>query len=261
MKLAGAAALLGGLCVTGTARADWTFNSCCSVTDGGVSVTASGYYFVNGSGDIGAASGAAWTAHSLQSYSGGLGMDSDGNIAPNHAIDNNGNTEAVLLQFGSSVVLSSVNFGYVSGDSDFSLFRYVGTGTPPVGSVSLTSFVADATNTANNGWDLVGNYSGPSAPATVNVNNSDLGSSWWLISAYNTAFGTVSGMAMGNDYFKLLALGGSKCTTGGPGCGTPNTGGSAPEPGTLALVAAALFAGWGVRRKGGATRRLATPTA
>src|SRR6218665_543997 len=122
-----------GLLPPANAHAVWTFNTASPAVAGSASgegtVSISGAYATNGSNNSGFASGAKWQSGSLISYgSGGLGMASDGSSEPNHAIDNAGtNTESVLLQFSSSTILTSIGLGYVSGDADISLFRYVGT--------------------------------------------------------------------------------------------------------------------------------------
>lgn len=236
------------------------------------------------------ASTANGSANPVSFGSYGIGMQSDGTNAPNHALDNVGNTEAILLSFGSSVVLNSIGLGYTSRGKcsngttlannatcptgttlladtpttanptikvDTSVFRWTGTAAPPsLAGVSATTMA---------GWELVGNY-GDMVVATSNpyniVNSSGKASSWWLISAYNSGFAQTANSSTsiatenrgistpGNDYFKLYAVAGSKCT------GTVNTqgvcGGSTtkvPEPATLALTSAALIGLAGLRRR------------
>jgi len=258
LALAAAAAWLG---LASSAHATWTFTGSSTssnnsgtagniTTMGGVSVT-------NGASNAGFGAGATWTTTALQYFSGGgLGMDSDGNTDPNHALDNNGKTEAVLLGFANSVVLSSIGFGFTSDNNsgtssdkvDVSLFRYVGSGTP----ASLNGVAPSAMS----GWELVGNY-GDLIQDTLSpfntVNTTAKGSSWWLVSAYNSGFTgakeTLNSSALdnGDDYFKLYALEGSKCTSTVAGVCGP--GGSAPEPASLALVAVALVGGAAATRR------------
>lgn len=214
----------------------------------GGTYTSSSNYSINGY-----QSGAKWTSGTIAYYSGGgLGNVSDGSTSPNHAIDNGpktnssgtvtglGNTESVLLSFSSSVVLNSIGLGYVSGDADVSLFRYTGTTAPTITGTgaALGSMVAA-------GWELVGNYADLKTDTTNpynTVNAGGLGSSWWLISAYNTSYGTTSVnggvLGQGNDYFKLYAVAATKCTSTASGVCTGGTpGNNVPEPGSLALVA------------------------
>lgn len=220
-----------------------TFNTSANAS----STTAGSHYGIN---DF--ANSAAWTGGTMSFYSGGLSMSSDGGTSPNHAFDNGpktnssgskiaiGNTEAVMLTFNASVMLTSVDFGWVSGDSDFSLFRYNGTTPPP----SLTGVGASKATMVSAGWELVGNYDGlgsptNAAPVAVNADpdgggpQQPKGSSWWLISAYNTSYST-SGknfgtLDQGDDYFKVFAVSATR---------TPSTG--VPEPGSLALMSLGL---------------------
>jgi hypothetical protein len=192
----------------------------------------------------------------LQFFSGeGLGMASDGTSAPNAAIDNNGTyTEAVLLNFSVSTVLTGLDVGYVSGDADVSVFRFVGSPPP---TLSGTGASLSAMNMA--GWQLVGNYANltqdSTSPFAWNLINGasdsdstsgvtpspgagSVGSTWWLVSAYNTSFGTGTNLSQGDDYFKLLAVAGADCTGTVTQCGVLPT--SVPEPTSLALVGLAL---------------------
>lgn len=293
MSLGAAAAL-----VSTSAHAVWTFNQSnvtgiAGTNSGDPSVSLSGVYATNNT-TTGVVNG-NWTSAPLVWYSGnGQGMSSDGSNTPNHALDNNGNTEGVLLQFGASTVLSSIGLGYTSNGQcrnntsgaitqlandascpsgttliqngttqvDVSLFRWIGSGTP---TGSPTPLVGQAAGTMT-GWELVGNY-GDMTTDTSNpynlVNSSGKTSSWWLITAYNSGFSqnttnSSSSIATenrgaldnGNDYFKLYAVAGSKCTTtvNAQGvCGGTTT--KTPEPATLALTSVALIGVAGLRRR------------
>lgn len=258
--------LLAGLSLafSANAAATWQFSGSATTLNGETvanasyasadgNLTISGAYATNGAGDVGyAAAGTAWNtsapgATTLYFSGNGLGMGSDGQTAPNHALDNNGNTEAVLMSFTNSVVLTSIGIGYKSTDADISLFRYTGSSAP----VNLNLVGASGTAMASAGWELVGNY-GDLAVDTTNpyntVNAGAKASSWWLVSAYNTSYGaaTTNTVNQGDDYFKVFALAGAKCLiSNAAGVCTSRV----PEPGSLALASLALFGIFYTRRQ------------
>lgn len=254
IRMHGAVALAAvvGLGMATSAHAYWTLDvgnptNVAGSAAGDAKVTATGYYAANGANNNGFASTSTkWVSGALTDFAGnGLGMYSGTDSGePTHAIDNNGNTEAVLLSFTSSVVLSSIGIGYKNTDADISLFYYTGTTAP-----TLTTATATLSGMQSAGWALVGNYGDlqvdTSNPYTA-VNAGNLSSSWWLITAYNASYGTVAqnggSLGQGNDYFKLYAVAGTTTTT-------TNTGNRAPEPASLALVAVGLLGAAGVGRR------------
>ncbi|MDP1652066.1 MAG: exosortase-dependent surface protein XDP1 [Rhodocyclaceae bacterium] len=174
----------------------------------------------------------------LNWYSGGYGICSTGDTpcgdAPEHAMDNNGYKESIVLSFvGKMVTLSSLNIGWAGADSDMSVLAYTGTGTPVSGSSTYG-------NLLTNGWSLVGQYANVSTSTNLNLGTA-LSSSYWLIAAYNSTFGgTCTGGTCGdgNDYVKLFAVAGNT---------SPN--GKVPEPAVLLLFGTALMGVVGLRRR------------
>ena len=188
------------------------------------------------------ASGPAFAAASLTSFGGGLGVTAAGEStgSPQHATDNSGSTDLILLDFGTAKVdLDSVTIGWkgnstggsTGADADISVFRYSGSSaTLP----AVSNLAATGAGLLAGGWTLVGNYANLATGMAKAVNTGNTTSSWWLISAYNSNFGSTSessgtGLTDGNDYFKVLSIAGNVSSSTG-----------VPEPGSLALLGAAL---------------------
>lgn len=162
--------------------------------------------------------------------------DSNENVVPEHAIDNNQRYDMVLLTFSTAVSLSQIKLGYVDTDSDVSMLAYNGaSATPPLTGLTYANLVA-------NGWLAVGSYADVGLNTAKSVNGSNFSSTTWLIGAYNPLTGDTSCATcdVGNDYFKLLSLSIKDQSS-------PST--EVPEPGSLALVGVAL-AGIAAKRRG-----------
>lgn len=177
----------------------------------------------------------------------GVGITSPGEstASPDHAVDNNGATEAFLINFGlDNFALNQLSIGWLSGDADVSILRYTGTQAPALGSRT----VADLKSAA--GWEWVGDYANLTTSSALSFNNTgDIKTaSWWLVSAYNSAYSgiaTSANLGNGNDYFKLSGFAGTTVAK----TPTPTPGTSVPEPGTFALFGIAMLGFAAVRRK------------
>ncbi len=217
------------------AASTWTFNNCttCTGTNGASSVAVTAFGVDNGSGATYAGATVGFNAGS------GLGVLSGGESGdPEHAVDNNTRTDALLLNFGAQLVeLDVMQIGFKSGDADISLFRYTGVAPVAAGAAPAVTGLTIA-GLAVAGWTLVGNYADLAVNTDKNVNTNNTASSWWLVSAYNSNFGTTTsdgtavtggGSVDGTlDYFKFLSVTGTVRTS------------NVPEPGSLALLGLGL---------------------
>ena len=164
--------------------------------------------------------------------------------APNHAMDNSTpGVDMLLLQFSAAEILRRVTIGWSGTDGDFQVLRWTGATTATAADVSATIVGRQAgsllapLNTVNQtgGWELVSTIDGAAnintPDVSYSVNSLNRSSSYWLVTAYNSAFGATTGFSAGIDAIKVLGV---------------STGISAP--GTLALAGLGLL-GMGVLRR------------
>jgi hypothetical protein len=184
--------------------------------------------------------GSTFEGATLGSYSGGFGVTNtaeDGST-PEHSMDNFKNTDLLEFNFAQAIDLDSVTIGWSYSDSDISILAYTGaaTGTTPdLGTKSIAQLLTS-------GWSFVGQYSNLAVGTATSVNPLNVSSKYWLVSSYNAGYAPAGTTALtaSDDYVKILQLSGT-VTVPPPS--------KVPEPGSLALFAAAALGLFAVRRR------------
>ena len=185
--------------------------------------------------------GSGWQGLGVYNRDKDNGTDSQEGSDPEHSIDNNERTDAVLMDFGGKGIrLDTVDIGWSAYDSDFFVLAYQGAGTPVLSGTSYKNL---------SGWTLIGNYSNQGAKvvdlatagsgSVINADRANIYSSFWLIGAGGFEVGTGVVFDSKYDYLKLAGVGGTVKN---------DTPGQVPEPGSLALLGLAALGLVGSRK-------------
>jgi hypothetical protein len=158
---------------------------------------------------------------------------------PGHAFDNRSEGDGrdydmALVSFDTSVELTSINFGWIYNDADFTVLAFSGS------NINTTSRSTWSDVATSGDWITVGNYDADST-GYYSINQGDISqgkvsSQYWLVGAYNSIFGSTLNdegpLGTGAiDAFKIKGLKGNTTTT-------PPTDVPAPSAFGLLLVGA-----------------------
>lgn len=208
------------------------------------SINASASGWANTQGNNSTISDQTLEKGALQSWSGGLGvrnldystsanggesrLDANEGSSPEHATDNDERWDSILYRFDKSVSLTNVSLSWYSNDSDLTVLAYTGADASNVGfdiESKLTNLKYDQLTA--NGWSFIKNTTGGYSQDISSAQSS----SYWLIGAFNSTFGSGDS---NKDYVKIAGLSGTITTQYTPP--PPPGGGSVPEPGSLLLL-------------------------
>lgn len=227
---------------TASAQSTWDLNTACnpangtvSCSAGGIGATITGYASTGTGGKF-----VAGTITDQRSSGIGFSYTGESTVSPDHAIDNNGYTELLTVQFSQAMRITQLTTGWADIDADIKLLRWTKTSAPTITNSTTGTLIGD-------GWEWVGSYDLFTSKGAGNSTavSTTASSSWWLISsyfgpAYTSADGKTS-LDTGNDFFKLLSFTGTAQPASPPA--------AVPEPGSLALAGLALTGLFAAQRR------------
>ena len=227
------------------AASTWDFGGCSVATAGASGCTGS----VAGNNAQAFAwattgSGATFAAATLETSGAGNGFRvraaGESTASPQHAMDNSGAKELIAFHFDTAVALDKIILGWTQNDADITVMAYTGAGAPTIAGKNVGNLATGWALIENSGDVDAGSGDTGGTPAsdtniTRTVNGSNVVSSWWLISAYNSGYGggTLDSLS---DFVKILSISSKDVT-------------KVPEPGSLVLLSAGLLGLVAVRRR------------
>ncbi|MBU3017582.1 PEP-CTERM sorting domain-containing protein [Paraglaciecola agarilytica] len=151
-----------------------------------------------------------------------------------HYVDNYGDeTDMLLFTFDDLVSITGINIGYFKTDSDISIAAFD----------SLPTLQGETWDTVASNADFKTSFSNLKKGLNTLSSSSNFESKYWLIGAYNGAFGS-PGWSSNNDYLKIAGI-----TTVAGSNPDPKPPTDVAEPSSLAVLASfGLFAAWRRRK-------------
>jgi len=227
-----------------------------SFSGGGGSVISPGQVFSNSGGASGpdvtvsgwsnTGSGDSLETGTVKMWNGlGVAANGEPSGAPQHAADNNGSIDSILLSFASDFELQGLSIGWKKYDSDVTILAYTGNGAPTLAGKTYSELTASA------GWQVIDHKLNLSVGKNKSINSGGISSSYWLVGAYNPLVGNSPGWSTGNDYIKISALTGTVAP--------PPPSGQVPAPSSILLLALGLLAVWHFGRPHPKTRQHVEP--
>lgn len=248
-----AAAMCATASLPTVAATSWSFTSG-TVLSGGVTATVSGFNATADTNSLTSTPITGWGNVQICDTTADPVATDSSCAAPQHAVDNNGGYEALLVKFDKAVTLTDLWLGYAQEGSgttyanraDLSVLAY--NGASALGTTSLPSLSAINSSLVGPsvaGWHLLGNYADVGTGSFKSLGNSSgISASYWLIAAFSQKLNggscTTTNLSCNDDYFKLTSVQGTV---------PPPPGGQVPEPSVLWLLGTALLGMVGLRRR------------
>lgn len=196
--------------------------------------------------------------------SSGLGVrnqasaDLNEGTSPEHSIDNNFRNsttgtiaataavyDSILLSFDTAVSMTGITIGWSSVDADLTVSAYLGVGAPTLAGRTYGGLTAAGWTYVEHEANMVSGTQRLINGATASgVTSASVSSRYWMISAYNPIRGgdtSISGLNVGNDYFKLLSVAAVSSSPPAPG--------GVPEPAALSLIGVAALGATAASRR------------
>lgn len=213
------------------------------------SISASATSWANTQGNQWTASSQTLEKGQMQAWGGGIGvrnldystsangnesrLDSNEGSSPEHATDNEQRWDSIVYSFSQAISLTNVQASWYSGDADLTVLAYTGADAANAGfniDSKLSGLRYDQLTA--NGWSFIQNTDYTGSDRYDQDISTSVSSSYWLIGAFNSTFGSGDSTA---DHVKIAGLAGTVTNQYTPPPPPPPNG-AVPEPGSVLLL-------------------------